>query len=62
MADFLFQYRLSIEYFHDFDSYDYAKSAQRLDVELDPLLVAFNHTWLYTCERFKGIFVASIPG
>jgi hypothetical protein len=43
MADFLFQYKFSIEYLQDFDAYEYAKSAQRLDVELDPLLVAFNH-------------------
>ena len=43
MADFLFQYKFSVEYPHDFDYYDYAASAQHLDVELDPLLVAFNH-------------------
>jgi hypothetical protein len=43
MADFLFQYKFSIEYSDDFEAYDYARSAQLLDVELDPLLVAFNH-------------------
>lgn len=43
MADFLFQYKFSIEYPHDFDYYDYAASAQHLHVELDPPLVAFNH-------------------
>lgn len=53
MADYLFQYKFSHEYFHDLDSYDYAKSAQRLDTELDPLLDAFNHDLLLYLRKIQ---------
>ncbi|HLH42471.1 MAG TPA: hypothetical protein VKV74_05770, partial [Bryobacteraceae bacterium] len=53
MADYLFQYKFSYEYFHDLDSYDYAKSAQRLDAELDPLLEAFNHDLLLYLRKIQ---------
>jgi hypothetical protein len=42
LADFLFQYKFSVQYPHDFGSYDYAASSQALDSQFDPLLVAFN--------------------
>jgi hypothetical protein len=42
IADFLFQYKFANQYPHEFISYDYSKSAQILDSEFDPLLVAFN--------------------
>jgi hypothetical protein len=43
MADYLFQYKFAIQYPHDFSSYDYTSSAEQLDTQLDPVLVAFNH-------------------
>jgi hypothetical protein len=42
IADFLFQYKLSIMHPHEYDVYVYATSAQELDAQFDPLLVAFN--------------------
>jgi hypothetical protein len=54
MADYLFQYKFSYEYFHDLDSYDYGKSAQRLDAELDPLLVAFNHDLMVYLRKIQS--------
>lgn len=42
LADFLFQYKFATEHPHDFDVYDYSTSAQSLDSQFDPLLVAFN--------------------
>jgi hypothetical protein len=47
IADSLFQYKFAIEYPHDFSSYDYTASAQQLNTQLDPLLVAFNHDVVY---------------
>jgi hypothetical protein len=42
LADFLFQYKFATEHPHNFDVYDYSTSAQSLDAQFDPLLVAFN--------------------
>jgi hypothetical protein len=42
LADFLFQYKFSNVYPHDFDDYDFSHSSQALDAQFDPLLVAFN--------------------
>jgi hypothetical protein len=53
MADYLFQYKFSFQYLHDLDSYDYAKGAQRLDAELDPLLTAFNYDLLVYLRKIQ---------
>ena len=41
-ANFLFQYKLSQQYPHEFSGYDLSQSAQELNAELNPLIVAFN--------------------
>jgi len=42
IADFLFQYKFSVQYPHDFGAYDFTASSQTLDSQFEPLLVAFN--------------------
>ena len=42
MADFLFQYKFSLQYSHVLEPFEYAASAQVLDAQLNPLLSAFN--------------------
>jgi hypothetical protein len=42
VADFLFNYKWSIQYPHSFIPYDLSQSAQELDAELNPLILAFN--------------------
>jgi hypothetical protein len=42
VADFLFNYKWSIQYPHDFVPYDLSQSAQELNAELNPLILAFN--------------------
>ena len=42
LANFLFQYKLSQMYPHEFDSYELSQSAQLLDAALSPLVDAFN--------------------
>jgi hypothetical protein len=42
VADFLFNYKWSIQYPHDFIPYDLSQSAQELNAELNPLILAFN--------------------
>jgi hypothetical protein len=42
VADFLFNYKLSQEYPHEFVPYDLTQSAQNLDSTLAPLITAFN--------------------
>jgi hypothetical protein len=70
MADFLFQYKFSLEFPHQFDPFDYARSSQVLDAQLDPLLVAFNQDVIaylqqlettIQCEKskLKGLSFAS---
>ncbi len=42
LANFLFNYKMSQEYPHNFDAYELSTSAQELNSELNPLIVAFN--------------------
>lgn len=42
VADFLFNYKMSQEFPRDFTPYDLQHSAQELNAELNPLVVAFN--------------------
>lgn len=42
VADFLFNYKWSIQYPHNFIPYDLSQSAQELNAELNPLILAFN--------------------
>ena len=68
MADFLFQYKFSSEFPHQFDPYDYARSSQVLDAQLDPLLTAFNRDVIVylklleeglQCDKPRGLSFAS---
>lgn len=42
VADFLYQYKMSQQYPHEFSAYDLSRSAQELNSELNPLVLAFN--------------------
>jgi len=42
VADFLFNYKMSQQYPHEFSPYYLAQSAQELNDELNPRVVAFN--------------------
>jgi hypothetical protein len=42
VADFLFHYKMSQQYPHEFSAYDLSRSAQELNSELNPLVLAFN--------------------
>jgi len=42
IADFLFNYKWATQYPHDFIPYDLARSAQELNAEFNPLVLAFN--------------------
>lgn len=42
IADFLFDYKWATQYPHDFVPYDLSQSAQELNAELNPLILAFN--------------------
>jgi hypothetical protein len=42
LANFLFQYKWSRQYPHDFSAYELNESAQALNSQLNPLIVAFN--------------------
>jgi chemotaxis protein histidine kinase CheA len=43
IADFLFHYKMSVQYPHDFVAYDLSHSADTLDSYFHPLLTAYNH-------------------
>jgi len=42
IANFLFHYKMAEQYPHEFSAYDLSQSAQELNTELNPLIVAFN--------------------
>jgi hypothetical protein len=42
VADFLFNYKWATQYPHDFVAYDLTQSAQELNAEFNPLVLAFN--------------------
>jgi hypothetical protein len=42
VANFLFHYKMSEQYPHEFSAYDLSQSAQEFNSELNPLVVAFN--------------------
>jgi hypothetical protein len=42
LADFLFHYKMSQQYPHEFSPYDLSRSAQELNSELNPLVLAYN--------------------
>jgi hypothetical protein len=61
IADFLFQYKYSTEFPHDFSPFDYSLSAQALDSQFDPLLVAFNRDVAAYLSRLQETFIRAFP-
>jgi hypothetical protein len=57
IADFLFQYKYSTESPHEFSPFDYSLSAQALDSQFDPLLVAFNRDVAAYLSRLQTNFL-----
>jgi len=55
MADYLFQYKMALQYPHDFDIYDFSASAQRLDAQFDPLLIAFNQDMVVFLRHLQQV-------
>lgn len=56
LADFLFEYKLSQMYPHEFDDYYLSQSAQTLDARLAPLVDAFNRD----LTTFQAFFSESV--
>lgn len=56
VADFLFNYKMSQNYPHEFAAYDLSQSADRLNAALSPLIEAFNRD-LATYQRFLQLDV-----
>jgi hypothetical protein len=52
LADFLFEYKLSQMYPHEFNDYQLSQSAQNLNTQLAPLVEAFNRD----LEAFQSVF------
>jgi hypothetical protein len=61
IADFLFQYKYSTQSPHEFSPFDYSLSAQALDSQFDPLLVAFNRDVAAYLSRLQSKFVQEFP-
>ncbi len=53
LADFLFHYKMSVRYPHEFSAYDLGRSADVLNSALRPLIEAFNRD-VRTFQRFLG--------
>ena len=53
IADFLFNYKMSIQYPHEFSAYDLGRSADVLNSALRPLIESFNRD-VRTFQRFLG--------
>ena len=62
LANFLFQYKMSQQYPHEFSAYDLSQSAQELNSELNPLIVAFNRDLAAALEPLEKVAQADVPG
>ena len=54
MADFLFQYKFSLQYPRQFEPFEYTSSAQVLDAQLHPLLTAFNRDMVAYLQNLQS--------
>jgi hypothetical protein len=54
IADFLFHYKMSVEYPHDFVPYDLSHSADTLDSWFHPLLAAYNQDLAALLQALRG--------
>jgi hypothetical protein len=61
IADFLFNYKMAQEYPHDFVPYDLAQSAQELNAELNPLILAFNRDVAAFTQHLEAELSCSYP-
>ena len=61
-ANFLFQYKLSQQYPHEFSGYDLSQAAQELNAELNPLIVAFNRDLAAALSPLQQVAAADPKG
>jgi hypothetical protein len=61
IADFLFNYKMSQEFPQDFVPYDLQHSAQELNAELNPLVVAFNQDVAAYSRNLSDRLEGSLP-
>jgi hypothetical protein len=62
LANFLFHYKMSLQYPHEFSAYDLAQSAQELNSELNPLIVAFNRDLAAALQPLEDVANSDIKG
>jgi hypothetical protein len=55
LADFLFHYKMSQQYPHEFSPYDLSRSAQELNSELNPLVLAYNRDLAAALRPLKDV-------
>jgi hypothetical protein len=55
LANFLFEYKMSQQYPHEFSAYALSQTAQELNSELNPLIVAFNRDLAAALEPLKSV-------
>jgi hypothetical protein len=55
LANFLFHYKMALQYPHEFSGYDLSQSAQELNSELNPLIIAFNRDLAAALEPLQEI-------
>ncbi len=60
LVNFLFQYKMSQQYPEEFSSYELSQSAQELDSELNPLIVAFNRDLSAALQPIRDIASCSM--
>lgn len=61
IADFLFNYKMATQYPHDFVPYDLDQSAQELNAQLNPLIVAFNRDVAAFTEHLDAELSCKFP-
>lgn len=55
LADFLFHYKMSQQYPHEFSPYQLSRSAQELNSELNPLVLAYNRDLAAALRPLKDV-------
>jgi hypothetical protein len=61
IADFLFNYKMATQYPHDFVPYDLDQSAQELNAQLNPLIIAFNRDVAAFTEHLDAELSCKFP-
>lgn len=55
LANFLYQYKTAQQYPHEFSGYELSQSAQELNSELNPLIVAFNRDLAAALQQIQTV-------